>query len=117
MDTIQAAILLKRLEQVEDVISARTAIAEQYNRTLSSYVTIPQQTNSPETRDAWFVYPIQTTERDKLIKHLQKSVSKHSCVNILRFLISLSLLVTIPLPRKTLVVLQINCYVCRSMKT
>ena len=70
MDTIQAAILLKRLEQVEHVISARTAIAEQYNRGLSSYVTIPQQTNSPETRDAWFVYPIQTTERDKLIKHL-----------------------------------------------
>ena len=62
MDTIQAAILLKRLERVEHVISARTAIAEQYNRTLSSYVTIPQQTNSPETRDAWFVYPIRTTE-------------------------------------------------------
>ena len=70
MDTIQAAILLKRLERVENVISARTAIAKQYNRALSSYVTIPQQTHLPQTRDAWFVYQIRTTERDKLIQHL-----------------------------------------------
>jgi len=56
LDTIQAAILLAKLEIFEDELTRRDQIAQLYNEGLKNLVETP--TRIPNTSSAWAVYPI-----------------------------------------------------------
>ena len=71
LDTVQAAILLTRLDTVDSIISRRAALAAKYQRALSNYVTVPRESDSPDSRDSWFVYAIRTAMRDELYQFLR----------------------------------------------
>ncbi len=56
LDTLQAAILLAKLDIFEDEIARREAIARLYDAALADAVTIPVRV--PESQSAWAVYAI-----------------------------------------------------------
>lgn len=68
IDTLQAAVLLARLERTEDVIQRRRDMANQYNEALADIVKVPEE--GPNERRAYYTYTIQTGERDELYEHL-----------------------------------------------
>lgn len=69
IDTLQAAMLLKRLPRVEAVIERRREIAERYRDALSDLVGIPRE--KPSEEDAYYTFTIRTGKRDNLHKHLK----------------------------------------------
>jgi dTDP-4-amino-4,6-dideoxygalactose transaminase len=71
IDTIQAAILLHRIYQVEQIIEVRRDIASYYQSALHSLVKTPHE--FPWERDVYYTYTIQTMDRDNLKTYLEKS--------------------------------------------
>lgn len=69
MDTVQAAILLKRLKKVEGVIKRRRQIAERYSKKLSGVVNVPVERKGE--KDVYYTYTIRTARRDGLKKFLE----------------------------------------------
>jgi dTDP-4-amino-4,6-dideoxygalactose transaminase len=69
LDTIQAAMLLVRLNRVEDVLQKRRGIAEIYDQAFESLVDIPRQ--QPYEKLAYYTYTIQTDRRAELKAYLQ----------------------------------------------
>lgn len=69
MDTIQAAILLKKLEIFADEIQARNAVADRYAQGLSDVVTVPKVIEGGLS--VWAQYTIETPDRDGLAAHLK----------------------------------------------
>lgn len=69
MDTLQAAILLRRLKYVGPVIDARRRIAAQYSEHIARFVDVPSE--RPNQRDVYYTYTIQTDRRDELQTHLE----------------------------------------------
>ncbi|EJF88332.1 hypothetical protein ME1_00651 [Bartonella vinsonii subsp. arupensis OK-94-513] len=70
LDTIQAAILLEKLEIFEDEMEKRVAIARRYSEGLRDIVTVPEV--AEDVRCAYAQYTIKVKERDKLKDYLQK---------------------------------------------
>lgn len=70
MDTIQAAVLLKRLDQISGVISARRNNAKYFSEALQNYVLIPKEQEFEE--DVYYTYTIRSSRRDELKDHLEK---------------------------------------------
>jgi dTDP-4-amino-4,6-dideoxygalactose transaminase len=71
MDTIQAAILLSKMEIFEEEILQRQTVAQQYNRLLEKNVAVPVV---PENcRSAWAQYSVQSDKRDQMIDRLKKA--------------------------------------------
>ena len=68
LDTLQAAMLLKRLAHFPKNLSARRAVAEVYSEHLHTYVRTPHQ--APHESLGWYTYTIQTNLRDALKEHL-----------------------------------------------
>lgn len=64
LDTLQAALLLKRLARVDTIIARRREIAQRYNAALSGMVETPREV--PGQRDVCYVYAIRTPHRDAL---------------------------------------------------
>jgi len=68
LDTVQAAVLLRRLERLPGVLARRRAIAERYNRELSRVVGTPPVL--PGYSDAFYTYAIRSPQRNALRDHL-----------------------------------------------
>ena len=68
MDTMQAAILLVKFNRLNKIIEKRRKIAHTYNNLLSHVVKTSVE--SEGEHDAYYIYPILTDEREKLMDHL-----------------------------------------------
>lgn len=68
IDTIHAAILLKRFDKVEDIIKKRREIAARYDEQLKGSVGIPGETYGGF--DTYFSYTIRSEKRDNLMGFL-----------------------------------------------
>ena len=68
LDTIQAAILLRRLERYPAIVALRREIARRYDKELAGIVeTSP---NRPGFLDVFYTYTIRTPRRDELMRYL-----------------------------------------------
>lgn len=70
MDTLQAAILLKRLRSVGRIAERRRKIASMYNTGLSECVDVPVE--SKGCRDVYYSYTLRTKHRDALKNFLEQ---------------------------------------------
>ena len=70
LDTLQAAILLRRLGQVHRIIEKRKRAADWYNKQLSDVVEIPKQDEG--NSDVYYTYTIKADYRDNLKKYLEE---------------------------------------------
>jgi len=70
LDTIQAAILLCRLNTVDGMIAKRRQVAAFYNKRLSPYVRAPME--FPHQKDIYYTYQIQADRRDALKAYLEE---------------------------------------------
>lgn len=69
LDTLQAAILLKRLPYVEQNIQKRREIAFQYGKQLAELVQVPREAEGEQ--DVYYTYTIQADRRDELKEFLE----------------------------------------------
>ncbi|MDE7548158.1 DegT/DnrJ/EryC1/StrS family aminotransferase [Acetobacter fabarum] len=72
LDTLQAAVLLAKLESFQDELDRRDAIATQYDAGLAGCVQVPVRV--ADSRSAWAIYAIllaDTAERNALQARLQ----------------------------------------------
>lgn len=70
LDTIQAAILLEKLEIFEDEIAARQIVAARYGAALAE-VCLRVPTVIPGGRSTWAQYVVEHRDRDGLAAHLK----------------------------------------------
>lgn len=70
IDTLQAAILLNRLEKVEGIIQKRREIAAWYDAMLAGIVQTPAEQD--DEWDVYYTYTIQATRRDELKTFLEQ---------------------------------------------
>lgn len=69
LDTLQAAILLKRFKYVEDIVNKRKQNAKYYDSKLKNIVKIPVEKDGES--DVYYTYTIQTERRDELKSYLE----------------------------------------------
>lgn len=69
LDTLQAAILLRRLQGVAGLIEKRRQIAAWYDELLAGIVETPKEVEGE--RDVYYTYHIRTDQRDALKTHLE----------------------------------------------
>lgn len=72
LDTIQAAILLAKLEVFSSELTQRQKVADVYARLLAE-VGIPAPLLMPGNTSAWAQYTIQVSDRDMLQRHLSEA--------------------------------------------
>ncbi|MET7736852.1 DegT/DnrJ/EryC1/StrS family aminotransferase [Streptomyces sp. NPDC005402] len=76
MDDIQAAVLLAKLPLLEEQIAYRAELADAYTarlRDVPGIIRLPRVTaEGPGTRDVYYVYLIETEDRDALVAHLDR---------------------------------------------
>jgi dTDP-4-amino-4,6-dideoxygalactose transaminase len=68
LDTLQAAILLEKLQIFEEEIEARQRVAERYDAGLAGCVTVPAI--APGVRSVWAQYTIVSEQRDRIVAAL-----------------------------------------------
>lgn len=68
-DTLQAAVLLAKLQIFPEEIRARQQVAARYTEGLQEWVTVPGV--APECTSVWAQYSIRTPQRDLLQQQLQ----------------------------------------------
>lgn len=68
LDTIQAAVLLAKLEIFADEIEARARVAESYHELLGDLVTVPRLQDG--NTSAWAQYTLWSAHRDAIKAHL-----------------------------------------------
>ncbi len=74
LDTLQAAVLLAKLDVFDDELAARERIAAMYDAVLSGHVAVPARV--PDSRSAWAIYAILAPDgpaRDRLQATLTKA--------------------------------------------
>lgn len=71
LDTVQAAVLLKRLPYVDEIVGKRREIGKFFNKELNKYVKVPWEERN--VQNAYYVYTIQTKQRNELLKYLLSS--------------------------------------------
>ncbi len=69
LDTLQAAILLAKLEIFEDEIVNRQRVAETYNVGLATAVEVPRL--APGATSVWAQYTVRSASRDALASHMK----------------------------------------------
>ncbi len=69
LDTIQAAVLLRRLRYVEQIVNKRRQIASWYNDLLAGLVRTPVERDNDY--DVYYTYTIQADRRDELKQFLE----------------------------------------------
>jgi dTDP-4-amino-4,6-dideoxygalactose transaminase len=65
LDTIQAAVLLQKLDIFEDEIAARQRVADRYNQRLGNLVRVPRL--MPGATSVWAQYTLVTDQRDRVL--------------------------------------------------
>ena len=70
LDTIQAAILLKRLVRHPAIVERRRKVAYRYDRELAGMVETPPRLSG--YRDVFYTYTVRTSRRDDLRRHLTR---------------------------------------------
>ena len=70
LDTLQAAILLRRLLAVEQIIAKRRQIARWYDEQLAQLVEVPRE--EAGQFDIYYTYTIRTPRRDELKSYLEE---------------------------------------------
>jgi dTDP-4-amino-4,6-dideoxygalactose transaminase len=70
LDTLQAAILLAKLDVFEEELAARERVAQTYDRLLTGHVRLPPR--RPGAVSAWAQYCIEVDDRDVLVAALAK---------------------------------------------
>ena len=73
LDTIQAAILLPKLDILDSEINQKNAISEQFNIAFSQVPAITTPVITPENKSAWAQYTIKTDAVDNIRDHLKRS--------------------------------------------
>src|SRR5262249_37059237 len=68
LDTLQAAVLLKRLMRYPAIVERRRKIAHRYDRELAEMVQTPLRPQG--YNDVFYTYTIRTSRRDALRDHL-----------------------------------------------
>lgn len=78
LDTLQAAMLLRRLDRLEGVLARRRSIAMRYHRGLAEpaadgrvRLPIEHERLRPLGRDVYYTYTVQLDGRDELMRHLE----------------------------------------------
>ena len=71
LDTLQAAVLLQRLDGVEAIVQRRREIAARYNGLLGGMVGVPDETEGDW--DVYYTYTIRAPRRDELKAYLEAS--------------------------------------------
>ena len=71
IDTIQAAVLLNRLHNIQQIIEKRRHIAKRYNGLLKEYVSIPEE--KEVEFPVYYTYTIRTPKRDQLRDFLSEN--------------------------------------------
>jgi UDP-2-acetamido-2-deoxy-ribo-hexuluronate aminotransferase len=71
MDTLQAAVLLAKMEIFDKELAMRQAVAQRYSRALASSFNVP--TIPAAYRSAWAQYSIQHQKRDDVMLKLKKA--------------------------------------------
>jgi UDP-2-acetamido-2-deoxy-ribo-hexuluronate aminotransferase len=71
MDTIQAAVLLAKMEIFDNELEMRQTVAQRYSQELASSFTVP--TIPAEYRSAWAQYSLQHQKRDDVMSRLKKA--------------------------------------------
>ncbi|MBI3709086.1 MAG: DegT/DnrJ/EryC1/StrS family aminotransferase [Proteobacteria bacterium] len=69
LDTLQAAILLAKLEVFADELAARERVAQSYDRRLAGHVTLPPR--EAGSTSAWAQYGIRVANRDRVAARLK----------------------------------------------
>ncbi|MEM1201483.1 MAG: DegT/DnrJ/EryC1/StrS family aminotransferase, partial [Pseudomonadota bacterium] len=64
LDTIQAAVLLAKLEVFEEELANRNALAQAYTRELHGLVETPHVPSGGDVRSAWAQYTVKVDNRD-----------------------------------------------------
>ena len=70
IDTLQATILLKRLDRLESIITRRREIAAYYQSVIADVVEVP--TDADGCRDVYYTFTIKTDHRDALMTFLDE---------------------------------------------
>jgi dTDP-4-amino-4,6-dideoxygalactose transaminase len=70
LDTIQAAVLLQRLQSFDALIQKRREIAQIYGERLARFVRVPKE--QAYEKDVYYTYQIQTPKRDLLKQYLDE---------------------------------------------
>jgi dTDP-4-amino-4,6-dideoxygalactose transaminase len=65
LDTIQAAVLLQKLEIFEDEVAARQRVADRYNQRLGNLARVPRL--KPGSTSVWAQYTLVTDRRDRIV--------------------------------------------------
>ncbi len=73
LDTLQAAVLLAKLEIFEDELAARSAIATRYNAALAPLESVTIPAVIADAEPAWALYTVQSDDRDALKAKLDKA--------------------------------------------
>jgi len=71
LDTLQAAVLLPKLEILTEEISLRQSVAEQYSKALSASAVITPTVEKHNT-SAWAQYTLQLKNRDAVQESLKQ---------------------------------------------
>jgi len=70
LDTLQAAVLLRRLERYPAIVERRRQIAQRYDRELAGIVETPARL--PGYQDVFYTYTIRIPRRNELRRHLAR---------------------------------------------
>lgn len=71
LDTIQAAVLIEKLQVFVEEIAARNRLARRYSETLREAVTVPMVGEGAGS--TWAQYTVRSTNRDRLAEHLKEA--------------------------------------------
>ena len=71
LDTIQAAVLLQKIDVLAEELAARRRLAERYETALAGLVTVP--TVAAGARSAWAQYTVLVDDRDHVVPRLKAS--------------------------------------------
>ena len=73
MDEIQAAVLCLKLKRLDADNEARRKVAQAYNEGITNpLITLPSLPSDPK-ENVWHIYPIRTSERDRLREYLSQN--------------------------------------------
>ena len=68
LDEVHSAILLKKLNYIDEWIDRRREIAKRYDEELSDVLDLPKE--APDNRHAYYIYVVAHKDRDRIIKDL-----------------------------------------------
>jgi UDP-2-acetamido-2-deoxy-ribo-hexuluronate aminotransferase len=73
LDTLQAAILLAKLDILDDEMALRQKVAQTYGRLLAEIDDVVAPTIEPHNTSAWAQYTVRVRDRDAVQAHLREA--------------------------------------------